>query len=63
MKLIGWIVVLGLLAGGGYWWMKRGKVASGKIEYRTATVTKGDITQIYAERDAALGRRVAAEIG
>ncbi len=46
MKAIVWIVVLGLIGGGAYWWFTKGSASAGKVEYRTATVTKGDITQL-----------------
>jgi HlyD family secretion protein len=45
MKLIGWIVALGLIGGGAYWWYSK-KEATAKLEYRTATVTRGDVAQI-----------------
>src|SRR3954467_2757931 len=45
-KVIGWIVMLGLIGGGAYWWDNRGDAASKKIEFRTATVAQGEITQI-----------------
>jgi HlyD family secretion protein len=45
MKALVWIVILGLVGGGAYWYFKRDAAAS-KIEYRTTMVTKGDLTQI-----------------
>ena len=45
MKLIGWIVVLGLIGGGAYWWHSK-KEGTAKLEYRTATVMRGDVAQI-----------------
>src|SRR5690349_9633450 len=46
MKAFGWIIVLCLVGGGVYWYRNKDKAAAGKIEYRTATTTKGDLTQI-----------------
>jgi HlyD family secretion protein len=46
MKALGWIILVALLGGGAYWYFEKQGGAGAKIEYRTATVTKGDITQI-----------------
>src|SRR5437868_2622184 len=46
MKIIGWIVALALIGGGGYWWYTHHEGVAKKIEYRTATVTRGDVVQI-----------------
>src|SRR5436189_1320960 len=46
MKAFGWIIVLCLLGGGAYWYINKDKSGAGKIEFRTATITKGDVTQI-----------------
>jgi HlyD family secretion protein len=43
-KVIGWIVVLALIGGGGYWWYSQREGGAKKIEYRTARVSHGDIT-------------------
>src|SRR3954471_16948694 len=45
-KVIGWIVALALIGGGAYYWYTTRDTASKKIEYRTATISRGDITQI-----------------
>src|SRR5687767_8354945 len=44
-KVIGWIVVLGLIGGGVYWWYSKKETAA-KLEFRTATVTRGDVAQV-----------------
>lgn len=44
-KVIGWIVVLGLIGGGAYWWYSKKETAA-KLEFRTATATRGDIAQV-----------------
>jgi HlyD family secretion protein len=44
-KVIGWIVVLGLIGGGVYWWYSKKETAA-KLEFRTATVTRGEVAQI-----------------
>src|SRR3954464_3550674 len=45
-KVIGWIVVLALIGGGAYYWYTTRESSAKKIEYRMATITRGDITQI-----------------
>jgi HlyD family secretion protein len=45
MKAFGWIIILGLLGGGTYWYFNK-ESAVAKIEYRSATISRGDVTQI-----------------
>jgi HlyD family secretion protein len=45
-KVIGWIVVLALIGGGAYYWYTTRESSAKKIEYRTATITRGDIAQV-----------------
>lgn len=52
MKAFAWIIALALIGGGVYWWYNRSAESSKKVEYRTATVTRGDITQIVTANGA-----------
>src|ERR1044071_3572975 len=45
-KVIGWIVVLALIGGGAYYWYTTRESSAKKIEYRTATITRGEIAQV-----------------
>src|SRR5215212_5293599 len=46
MKAFAWLIALALLGGGAYWYFNKDKAGAGKIEYRTTTISKGDVTQI-----------------
>src|ERR1051325_1976293 len=45
-KVIGWIVALAVIGGGVYYWYSHRDGASKKIEYLTATITRGEVTQL-----------------
>src|SRR5688572_29304717 len=40
-----WLLLLAIAAGAGVWYWKKDKTEDKPIEYRTATVTRGDIIQ------------------